>query len=143
MKILISIENRPPQEPQHSLKLIPEGIKNETKKQASLLIDPDSFFVSLGGWFLRLRIHPTGSEAEYFISDIAGIISAFITPLLFIARLTTPIAYLMNWMTVYSWENLPAACNISTILFDIIFANIMYPSGNLLLEKPYMKWIRS
>jgi tellurite resistance protein TehA-like permease len=58
------------------------------------------FFLALGGWLLHLRIHPTTKDAENYIPLVAGFISVFVIPVLFIFRSTISFAYLLNGMTV-------------------------------------------
>ncbi|MEN6621247.1 MAG: hypothetical protein ABFD50_06850 [Smithella sp.] len=109
-----------------------------------LLLILTLFFIASGGWLLHLHIHPASKDAEFYIPAVAGFISIFITPALFISRRTTPVAYLINGMTViigtitmtvFSAEHLPAVWNIKTILFDTLFANIMVLWGKFALGK--------
>lgn len=92
------------------------------------------FFLSLGGWLLHLMIHPPSSDASNYIPAVSGFISVIVIPLLFIFRSTTPVAYLLNGMTViigtitmahFSIKNPPQVWNLQTILLGTLLAHII------------------
>lgn len=92
------------------------------------------FFIALGGWLLHLQIHPPANKAAYYIPAVCGFISVIIIPLLFIFRSTTPLAYLLNGMTViigtitmahFSIQNFPQVINLETILLGTLLADIV------------------
>jgi hypothetical protein len=102
------------------------------------------FFLALGGWLLHLRIHPIARDAENWIPAIAGFISVFVIPVLFIFRSTISFAYLFNGMTViigtitmvhFTLENPPQVWTLETILFGTLFADIMVLWGKFTLGK--------
>ncbi|PKN17390.1 MAG: hypothetical protein CVU71_16590 [Deltaproteobacteria bacterium HGW-Deltaproteobacteria-6] len=102
------------------------------------------FFLALGGWLLHLRIHPVAENAQYWIPAIAGLISVFIIPVLFIFRSTIPFAYLLNGMTVivgtiamtrFSIEHPPQVWTFGTILLGTLFADIVILWGKFALGK--------
>ena len=83
------------------------------------------FFLALGGWLLHLRIHPIAKDAENYIPLVAGFISVFLIPILFIFRSTISFAYLLNGMTViigtitmthFSIENHPPVCTLPNLI---------------------------
>src|SRR5271157_4902428 len=54
------------------------------------------FLISFGGLMLHLRVHPISKHAYGYVPLIAGIISAFVIPALFIFRKTLNLAYILN-----------------------------------------------
>jgi hypothetical protein len=114
------------------------------KDNLRLLLILALFFLALGGWLLHLRIHPVSKDAEHYIPAVAGFISIFITPLLFIFRRTTPLAYLINGMTViigtitmttFTLEHPPQVWSVQTILFGTLLADIFVLWGKFVLGK--------
>jgi hypothetical protein len=102
------------------------------------------FFLALGGWLLHLRVHPVAKDAENYIPLVAGIISVFIVPVLFIFRSTIPFAYLLNGMTViigtiamahFSIEHHPQEWTIKTIFLGTLLADIMLLWGKFAVGK--------
>src|SRR5208337_4676332 len=102
------------------------------------------FFLALGGWLLHLRIHPIAKDAENYIPLVAGFISVFLIPALFIFRSTIPFAYLLNGMTViigtitmthFSIENHPPVWTLQTILFGTLLADIALLWGKFAVGK--------
>jgi len=102
------------------------------------------FFLALGGWLLHLRIHPIASDAEHYIPFVAGFISVFVIPVLFIFQSTIPFAYLLNGMTViigtitmthFSIENPPQAWTLQTIFLGTLLADIILLWGKFAVGK--------
>ncbi|MFQ3675429.1 MAG: hypothetical protein SNJ64_02670, partial [Endomicrobiia bacterium] len=72
-----------------------------TKKEyIKILLIIGLVFISLGGWFLHMRVHPANTDKINYIPYISGILSVFIIPCLFMFVKTTPYAYLINGMIV-------------------------------------------
>ena len=102
------------------------------------------FFLALGGWLLHLRIHPIAKDAENYIPLVAGFISVFLIPVLFIFRSTIPFAYLLNGMTViigtitmthFSIENHPQVWTLQTILLGTCLPDILMLWGKFAVGK--------
>jgi hypothetical protein len=102
------------------------------------------FFLALGGWLLHLRIHPIAKDAENYIPLVAGFISVFLIPVLFIFRSTISFAYLLNGMTViigtitmthFSIENHPPVWTIQTILLGTCLPDILMLWGKFAVGK--------
>ena len=102
------------------------------------------FFLALGGWLLHLRIHPIAKDAENYIPLVAGFISVFVIPVLFIFRSTIPFAYLINGMTViigtitmahFTIENPPQVWTLQTIFVGTLLADIMLLWGKFAVGK--------
>ena len=92
------------------------------------------FFLALGGWLLHLRIHPIAKDAENYIPLVAGFISVFAIPVLFIFRSTISFAYLLNGMTViigtitmahFTIEHPPQEWTLQTIFIGTLLADII------------------
>ena len=102
------------------------------------------FFLALGGWLPHLRIHPIAKDAENYIPLVAGFISVFLIPILFIFRSTISFAYLLNGMTViigtitmthFSIENHPPVCTLQTILLGTCLPDILMLWGKFAVGK--------
>ena len=102
------------------------------------------YFLALGGWLLHLRIHSTAKDAENYIPFVAGFISVFAIPVLFIFRSTISFAYLLNGMTViigtitmthFSIENHPPVWTIQTIFLGTLLADIIMLWGKFAVGK--------
>jgi len=102
------------------------------------------FCMALGGWLLHLRIHGISKDAENYIPAIAGLISVFVTPVLFIFRSTIPFAYLINGMTViigtiamihFSIEHPPAVWTLQSIFIGTLLADILLLWGKFAVGK--------
>jgi hypothetical protein len=102
------------------------------------------FFLALGGWLLHLRIHPIAKDAENYIPLVAGFISVFLIPVLFIFRSTISFAYLLNGMTViigtitmthFSIENHPHVWTLQTILLGTCLPDILMLWGKFAVGK--------
>ena len=102
------------------------------------------FFLALGGWLLHLRIHQPAKDAENYIPFMAGLISVFVIPVLFIFRPTMPFAYLLNGMTViigtitmtrFSIEHPPQVWNVQTIFLGTLLADIILLWGKFAVGK--------
>ena len=102
------------------------------------------FFLALGGWLLHLRIHPISKDAENYIPLVAGFISVFLIPILFIFRSTISFAYLLNGMTViigtitmthFSIENHPQVWTLQTILLGTCLPDILMLWGKFAVGK--------
>ena len=102
------------------------------------------FFLALGGWLLHLRIHPIAKDAENYIPLVAGFISVFLIPVLFIFRSTISFAYLLNGMTViigtitmthFSIENHPQVWTLQTILLGTCLPDILMLWGKFAVGK--------
>jgi hypothetical protein len=102
------------------------------------------FFLALGGWLLHLRIHPIAKDAENYIPLMAGFISVFLIPVLFIFRSTISFAYLLNGMTViigtitmthFSIENHPPIWTLQTILLGTCLPDILMLWGKFAVGK--------
>ena len=102
------------------------------------------FFMALCGWLLHLRIHEPAKDAENYIPAVAGAISVFITPVLFIFRTTTPFAYLINGMTVilgtiamihFSVLNPPPVWTVPSFFLKTLFPDIIMLWGKFAVGK--------
>jgi hypothetical protein len=102
------------------------------------------FLLALGGWLLHLRIHPTSKDPENYIPFVAGFISVFLIPVLFIFRSTISFAYLLNGMTViigtiamtrFTIENPPQAWTLQTIFLGTLLADIILLWGKFAVGK--------
>ncbi|PKN84268.1 MAG: hypothetical protein CVU51_10800 [Deltaproteobacteria bacterium HGW-Deltaproteobacteria-1] len=102
------------------------------------------FFMALGGWLLHLRIHELGKNSSNYIPAIAGLISVFIVPVLFIFRSTISFAYLINGMTViigtitmvhFSLLNPPPVWTFSAVLFGTLLPDIVLLWGKFAVGK--------
>jgi hypothetical protein len=102
------------------------------------------FFIALDGWLLHLRIHPIAKDVEHYIPAVAGFISVFVIPVLFIFRSTIPFAYLLNGMTViigtitmahFSIENPPQVWTLQTIFMGTLLADIALLWGKFAVGK--------
>lgn len=100
--------------------------------------------LSLAGWLLHLQLHSISEDTENLIPAAAGVLSVFIIPILFIFRRTTPVAYLINGMTViigtiamitFSLEHPPEVWNVQSVLFGTLFADIILLWGKFALGK--------
>ena len=92
------------------------------------------FCMALCGWLLHLRIHPFTEHIKNAIPFVAGCISVFVIPVLFLFRPTIPFAYLLNGMTVivgtiamteFSLKNPPSEWSLQTILFGTLLADVI------------------
>jgi hypothetical protein len=102
------------------------------------------FFLALGGWLFHLRIHPVAQDAAHYIPFVAGLISVFAIPVLFIFRSTISFAYLLNGMTViigtitmthFTIENPPQEWTIQTIFLGTLLADIILLWGKFAVGK--------
>ena len=102
------------------------------------------FFMALGGWLLHLRIHELGKDSSNYIPAVAGLISVFIVPVLFIFRSTMPFAYLINGMTViigtiamfhFSLLNPPPVWTFSAVLLGTLLPDIALLWGKFAVGK--------
>jgi hypothetical protein len=102
------------------------------------------FFLAVGGWLLHLRIHPFGKDAENYIPFVAGFISVFVIPVLFIFRSTISFAYLLNGITViigtitmahFSIKNPPDVWTVQTIFLGTLLADIVLLWGKFAVGK--------
>lgn len=102
------------------------------------------FFLAMGGWLLHLRIHPMTKDAENYIPLVAGFISVFVIPVLFIFRSTISFAYLLNGMTViigtitmihFTIENPPQVWILQTIFLGTLLADIILLWGKFAVGK--------
>lgn len=102
------------------------------------------FLLALGGWLLHLRIHPAAKDAENYIPFVAGLISVFVIPALFIFRSTIFFAYLLNGMTViigtiamtrFTIENPPQVWTLQTIFIGTLLADIILLWGKFAVGK--------
>ncbi|MHB8139560.1 MAG: hypothetical protein ACYDGO_14405 [Smithellaceae bacterium] len=102
------------------------------------------FFMALGGWLLHLRIHELSKDSSNYIPAVAGLISVFIVPVLFIFRSTIPFAYLFNGMTViigtitmfhFSLLNPPPLWTFSAVLFGTLLPDIALLWGKFAVGK--------
>ena len=102
------------------------------------------FFLALGGWLLHLRIHPVAKDTENYIPLVAGFISVFVIPLLFIFRSTISFAYLLNGMTViigtitmthFTIENPPQEWTLQAIFLGTLLADVILLWGKFAVGK--------
>jgi hypothetical protein len=102
------------------------------------------FFFALGGWLFHLQYHEPAKDAENYIPTVVGLISVFITPVLFIFRSTVPFAYLINGMTTiigtiamvhFSIKNPPEVWTIKTIFLGTLLADIIILWGKFAVGK--------
>ncbi len=104
------------------------------KDNVRLILILAIFFLALGGWLLHLQLHEPAKDAENYLPAVAGLISVFIIPILFIFRSTIPFAYLINGMTAiigtiamvhFSIENPPDVWTLKSLLMGTLLAPIM------------------
>jgi len=102
------------------------------------------FFLALGGWLFHLQYHEPAKDAENYIPTVAGLISVFVTPVLFIFRATIPFAYLINGITTiigtiamvhFSIKNPPDVWTLKTILLGTLLADILILWGKFAVGK--------
>jgi len=102
------------------------------------------FSLALGGWLFHLQYHEPAKDAENYIPTIAGLISVFITPVLFIFRSTISFAYLINGITTiigtiamvhFSIKNPPDVWTLKTILLGTLLADILILWGKFAVGK--------
>lgn len=102
------------------------------------------FLLALGGWLFHLQYHEPAKDAENYIPAVAGLISVFVTPVLFVFRPTVPFAYLLNGMTTiigtiamvhFSIKNPPEVWTLKTILLGTLLADILLLWGKFAVGK--------
>jgi len=102
------------------------------------------FFLALGGWLFHLQYHEPAKDAANYIPTVAGLISVFITPVLFIFRSTVAFAYLINGMTTiigtiamvhFSIANPPEVWTLKTILLGTLLVDILILWGKFAVGK--------
>jgi len=108
-------------------KIISE-VNYEEERLSRAGIDLGHLFFSLGWLAASSSIHPIAKDAENYIPLVAGFISVFLIPVLFIFRSTISFAYLLNGMTViigtiamthFSIENHPQVWTLQTIYWEL------------------------
>jgi len=114
------------------------------KDNLRLILIVALFFLALGGWLFHLQYHEPAKNAENYIPTVAGLISVFVTPVLFIFRSTVPFAYLINGITTiigtiamvhFSVKNPPDVWTLKTILLGTLLADIFILWGKFALGK--------
>lgn len=114
------------------------------KDNVRLILIVALFFLALGGWLFHLQYHEPAKDAENYIPTVAGLISVFITPVLFVFRRTVPFAYLLNGMTTiigtiamvhFSIKNPPEVWTLKTIFLGTLLADILILWGKFALGK--------
>jgi len=102
------------------------------------------FFLAVGGWLLHMRIHIPAEDAENYIPFVAGFISVFVVPVLFIFRSTISFAYLITGMTViigtimmthFTIENPPQEWTLKTVFLGTLLADIILLWGKFAVGK--------
>ena len=102
------------------------------------------FFLSLGGWFLHLRIHPLVKNAANLIPFISGIGSVFCLPALFCFRPTVALAYMINGflaiigtitMAHFSLAHFQGSVTPAGIILNTTFADIAILWGKFAVGK--------
>ena len=102
------------------------------------------FAVSLGGFLLHLRIHQPSANAANYIPFIAGLVSAFVLPLMFIFRSTIAYAYVLNGMFVifgtitmahFSIAHRPPALTFGALMLNTTLADIALAWGKFFIGK--------
>jgi hypothetical protein len=102
------------------------------------------FFLALGGWLFHLQYHEPAKDVENYIPTVAGLISVFVTPVLFIFRSTVGFAYLINGITTiigtiamvhFSIKNPPDVWTLKTILLGTLLADILILWGKFAVGK--------
>ena len=100
------------------------------------------FLLSIGGWFLHLRIHPVTENPSYYIPFIFGILNVFIVPFLFHFKKTVIIAYLINGFGVIMGVITMAHLSITGLeppfTFTIIFIKTTLADIFILLPKLFI-----
>ena len=102
------------------------------------------FAVDLGGWLLHMRIHPVGTNPANYIPFFAGIISAFVVPLLFLFRRTVTWGYVANGflaiigtvaMAHFSIVHFEGPVSFVTLITNTLFADIVILWGKFALGR--------
>jgi len=123
------------------------------KKMIKTTLIAGLFFLSLGGWFLHLRIHPFSMNTANVIPFILGIASVFCLPFLFWFRPTVSLAYIINGFSVIIGTILMAHFSIAhfkglitpaNIIMNTTFADIAvlwgkFAMGKALFELEFLK----
>lgn len=106
------------------------------------------FFISLGGWLLHLRIHPSANDPTNLVPLISGIMSVFIVPMLFTHKKTAIVAYLLNGFSViigtivmahFSLSGLPSTVTLSYIMLKTTLADISILLSKLFIAHTILK----
>ncbi|MEK6645687.1 MAG: hypothetical protein AABY84_03310 [Candidatus Firestonebacteria bacterium] len=114
------------------------------KQNVRIVLISGLFFISLGGWFLHLRIHPPFEESQHLIPFISGIISVLAIPVLFFYTKTTQYAYVINGMLViigtitmahFSLLNLPEVITPSNLILKTTLPDIILLFGKFAFGK--------
>jgi putative flippase GtrA len=109
--------------------------------------------LSLGGWLLHTRIHAPEERLSNWIPFIAGLLSTFLIPLLFVFRKTSTYAYVLNGMLAivgtvtmgyFSLGNLPDSLTfrgilLNTLLADIVLVWTKFALGKAIFELDLLK----
>lgn len=91
------------------------------------------FFISLGGWFLHIRVHPLPKESFSLLPISTGIISVVLLPFLFWFKKTLPLAYIINGfiaiigtiaMSHFSIIHYKGALSLQGLFFQTTFPDI-------------------
>jgi hypothetical protein len=113
------------------------------------------FLVSLGGWFLHLRVHPPFQMLTNIIPFTAGLISIVAIPAMFFSKKTLAYAYVLNGMlviigtitmthySIFSWPEhaTPATIFVGTLMCDIFILMSNFFIGKALFELELFKTI--
>ena len=101
--------------------------------------------ISLGGWFLHLRIHKPEANPGNWVPAVSGFLSVFIIPAMFMFKKTSAYAYVINGITViigtvmmshYSIAHFHGKeLTIYNILIGTLLADVALLWGKLLIGK--------
>jgi len=106
------------------------------------------FFISLGGWLLHLRVHPTSDNPAHFVPFIFGLLNVFVVPILFFFKPTALLAYLINGfgvilgtitMAAFSLFALSQPITVSELILKTTLADIFILFPKLMLGQMIFK----
>ncbi len=114
------------------------------KKTLKATLAAGLFSLALGGWLLHLRIHPITKNTDFLIPFIAGIVSIFCLPFLFLFRRTLTLAYIVNGFLViigtitmaqFSIVNFKGPVTAVNIIVNTLLADIVVLWGKFAIGK--------
>jgi hypothetical protein len=100
--------------------------------------------LSIGGFFLHLRIHPIAKNPANIVPIVSGVLGIVIVPLLFLSRKLISYGYVINGMEAiigtvlmahYSIAHWPAPVTPAAIIFETLLADVLVLWGKFFLGK--------
>ena len=107
------------------------------------------FFISVGGLFLHIRIHPPSQSMFFWIPAAFGFISTLVVPVLFMRQATAAYAYLFTWaaviagtafMAYFSITSWNMAISFKTVILKSTFADIMILWAKIFLAHKILRF---